>query len=607
ESSSTEVVTVQEALDALEASYARPKAMAAPRPAVALEIDDHELLELARNAKNGALFRQLYDQGDTSRYQHEDGTTDDSGAEMGLCNLLAFWCAGDEVRMDRLFRGSALMRDKWERADYRERTLNKAILGQTAFYEPSISVQVKQPTLRVVEGGRNGNHPQEGRASVVNVVSVVTSSRIPEAPKNLEPEALYGLAGDVVRAIEPHTEAHPAALLFSFLTRAGCTFGPKAHVYRDGGRHAGNEFTCLVGTSGVSRKGTAGRRIEEVFKYGEDHQYKKNNTINCNWTILSTCHGLGSGESLVASLCDEEGALGADDLRRLVMEEEFSKVLKVMRREGSTLSENLRSAWDAGVLASRTKGKKMEARGAHVSVMGHITLDELKIELGQSALWNGFANRFLWVCTQRAHLLPRGGGKAPIASSVYQLHEVLKIARMVEEVDFDDQVHEMWDGGGLYALLTERPSGLFGAVTSRAECHVTRLALIYCLLDKEQVIRRPHLLAALACWEYSEQSCRYIFGSATGNEYADQIEEWLREVYPGYLTRQEIRDKFLRNAPAGRIADGLDLLESSERAMRSKLETKGRPAEIWTWNQLRRNDLNDGNDGSPLKRARQLV
>ncbi|MBA2704786.1 MAG: hypothetical protein H0U60_13155, partial [Blastocatellia bacterium] len=41
ESSSTEVVTVQEALDALEASYARPKAMAAPRPAVALEIDDH--------------------------------------------------------------------------------------------------------------------------------------------------------------------------------------------------------------------------------------------------------------------------------------------------------------------------------------------------------------------------------------------------------------------------------------------------------------------------------------------------------------------------------------------------------------------------------------
>ena len=47
-------------------------------------------------------------------------------------------------------------------------------------------------------------------------------------------------------------------------------------------------------------------------------------------------------------------------------------------------------------------------------------------------------------------------------------------------------------------------SGLYGAVTSRAEAQVVRLSLIYALLDCSPVIRQEHLLAALALWEYCE-------------------------------------------------------------------------------------------------------
>ena len=50
-----------------------------------------------------------------------------SEADMGLCMLLAFWTDADAFQMDRLFRQSALYRQKWERTKYREETINRAI------------------------------------------------------------------------------------------------------------------------------------------------------------------------------------------------------------------------------------------------------------------------------------------------------------------------------------------------------------------------------------------------------------------------------------------------------------------------------------------------
>ena len=59
-----------------------------------------------------------------------------SEADAALCSMLAFWCGGDMEQMDRLFRQSALMRDKWLRDDYRESTLRKAVAMCTDFYKP---------------------------------------------------------------------------------------------------------------------------------------------------------------------------------------------------------------------------------------------------------------------------------------------------------------------------------------------------------------------------------------------------------------------------------------------------------------------------------------
>lgn len=90
--------------------------------------DDREIIERASRARNGAKFEALW-AGDTSGH---DG--DDSRADLALCSSLAFWAGPDPARIDALFRQSGLMREKWERDDYRERTITTAISGQRDFY-----------------------------------------------------------------------------------------------------------------------------------------------------------------------------------------------------------------------------------------------------------------------------------------------------------------------------------------------------------------------------------------------------------------------------------------------------------------------------------------
>ncbi len=85
------------------------------------ELNDLDIIKTARRAKNAEKFNKLYDKGDISDYGSH------SEADMALCNYLAFYSQGDEYAIDRLFRKSALYRDKWDRDDYRESTIQKAI------------------------------------------------------------------------------------------------------------------------------------------------------------------------------------------------------------------------------------------------------------------------------------------------------------------------------------------------------------------------------------------------------------------------------------------------------------------------------------------------
>jgi hypothetical protein len=115
-----------------------------PRPAVGERLSDQEILTKASLADNGEKFRQLW-AGDTSGYEHDDNEGH-SEADLALCSMLAFWTGPDPERIDALFHQSGLYREKWERADYRERTIARALDGKAEFYEPERTALLKDNT-----------------------------------------------------------------------------------------------------------------------------------------------------------------------------------------------------------------------------------------------------------------------------------------------------------------------------------------------------------------------------------------------------------------------------------------------------------------------------
>lgn len=104
-----------------------------PTPAQPVNLDDAELLARAIAAKNGARFAALW-QGDTSAHSSR------SEADYALVGALLFWTAGDVARVDRLFRSSGLMREKWDArrgaSTYGALTIAHCASGQTQFYTP---------------------------------------------------------------------------------------------------------------------------------------------------------------------------------------------------------------------------------------------------------------------------------------------------------------------------------------------------------------------------------------------------------------------------------------------------------------------------------------
>jgi hypothetical protein len=101
----------------------KPKAKGKAKAGASLP--DDELIERALKANDGGRFGRLWEG------QWEKLYPSQSEADLALCMKLAFWTDRDPARMDALFRCSGLMRDKWNRDDYRERTIETALARQT--------------------------------------------------------------------------------------------------------------------------------------------------------------------------------------------------------------------------------------------------------------------------------------------------------------------------------------------------------------------------------------------------------------------------------------------------------------------------------------------
>jgi hypothetical protein len=521
---------------------------------------DEEVIEKAR-AENGGKFDRLWC-GDMSDYGDDHSAADD-----GFVHKLYSYTQ-DEEQILRIHAMSGLHRSQksGRRSDYLQRSINRARENVTWFYQWPHVVQLRP----------HGNGGSDAYPSFVSFVPE------PASWPKLAGEALYGLPGDIVRSIEPHTEADPVAVLANQLVAFGNASGRGAFLRVGSDVHYLKLNIGLVGETSKGRKGMSWGNVRELM-----------HATDSEWVTERVLHGLSSGEGLIHAVRDRvEGENkdgekvvvdpGVQDKRLLVLEAELAGVLKVMSREGNTLSPVIRQAWDDDTLQVMTRNNPMKAAGAHVSLVGHITKAELLRHLSETEAANGFANRFIWLMVKRSKELPFGGEwyKVETASLLRRLSSALKFASAPATITWGDNAQAIWRE--VYGPLSAGKPGLFGAVVSRAEAQVVRLAALYAVMDESYEIRREHLLAALALWDYAEQSARYIFGDATGDPVADQILEALRAAGQTGMTRTEISNLFKRNRSADQIARALENLLKLGRVRRElEKDTGGRAAERW--------------------------
>jgi hypothetical protein len=251
-----------------------------------------------------------------------------------------------------------------------------------------------------------------------------------------------------------------------------------------------------------------------------------------------------------------------------------------MERHGNTLSPVIRSAWDGLPLQTLTKNSPAKATGTHISIVAHITMDELKTRLTRTDMANGLANRFLFCLVKRSRFLPYGGhvDAATMAKLGERFKEAVEFAKHVGRVKMTGAAAEAW--ARAYEELSADQPGLLGAITARAEAQVIRLSLIYALLDQKTEIDTAHLEAAMAVWAYCDASAYLIFRDRVGDPIADDILTALRRSSTG-MTRTAISDLFGRNRAASQIGAALALLLRLGRVHFEQEQTRGRPVETW--------------------------
>ncbi|MGH3147294.1 MAG: DUF3987 domain-containing protein [Rubrobacter sp.] len=214
-------------------------------------LSDDEVVQKALSASNGERFARLW-AGDTSGYGSH------SEADLALCRMLAFWAGGDAARIEALFRQSHLYRVKWERPDYRRRTIEMAFEGDE-FY--SLGARHEAPA------GRDGKDATGGRSE-----GWPQARTLPEAvefPVEVLPPECRALVREAVGALgcAPELVALPALATLS--SAVGAT---RVIEIKRGWREGTTFYIAVVASPGAMKSPAAKVALAPVHEKQEDHK-----------------------------------------------------------------------------------------------------------------------------------------------------------------------------------------------------------------------------------------------------------------------------------------------------------------------------------------------
>ena len=387
------------------------------------------------------------------------------------------------------------------------------------------------------------------------------------------PEIYTGILGEITMAAEPGTEADPVGILGSLLTMASVDIGPSPYVQVGNDRHPLLIWSLLFGRTGSGRKGGATQTAALFARQACPH-----------YGDYATS-GLSSGEGLIECIRDGDGDKdeGVKDKRLLCTETEFGTVMARAARDGSTLAEVCRQAWNGEALSVLNR-KRFRASSSHVGIIGHIAPKDFSRRLAAADLAAGTYNRYLPLYVERSKRLPIPSGidAREVGQLGARLGEGLRAAHGITRLQMDGEATQLWCDE-LYEEFTaaDDEEQAWAEFMRRAAPYCLRIAGVYAVLDERRLIGKADLIAAGALVRYSTASARYVLGDQPRDPRLARLIREITAAGEAGLTRTQISALFGRNLPA-MLLDKLlaDLLNSGGYEV-IEIQSGGRPAQAY--------------------------
>ncbi|MFF7588641.1 DUF3987 domain-containing protein [Kitasatospora purpeofusca] len=404
-------------------------------------------------------------------------------------------------------------------------------------------------------------------------------------------EAYAGLAGRIVRHVEPMTEADNAGMLASLFAGFSAMIGngPKVRVGRR--RQSLAIWSLMMGPTGEGRKGTATDEVEEFLRVAEPKFFEGKN--------VST--SLNTGEGLIYSVRDhrpkkvkdpetgeweEELTGGVDDKRLLVIATEYVNVMS--KSGGGILGGVLRDAWDGKNLVIKTKESET-ASGAHIVVLGHVTPDEFDAKMKPSDLAGGSYNRFLTWYVHKDKDVPIpphiDEWEETTDALAEELRAAVESAKKVTEVTLTAPAQKLYVDK-LYGELSYRDETdpVIKEFVQRHVPYLMRLAAVYALMDQRDKIGVKDLKAAKAVLDYCLASTAFLRKNRAvpvnrqWENAKENVKLHLEDAGEKGMTRMDLMKLTHYNFSGDRFTE----LMASVGAVESKVARGGRPTRMYS-------------------------
>jgi len=509
---------------------------------------------------------------------------DRSAADMALFNVSAIHRISDpdtqaipQAILDD-FRSSVIFREKeWgHRSEWLlKNTISKALqyaqekVGSSSVEAPKVSVPPSD-----ILGADSDLYPESRYRMSPEELAAQEDAEYPvyklheSAGPDFDDALLYGPIGAVARRICQFSEAHAPTVYLNLIVSFGSMFGRGPYFNIDATKHYTNENIANVAPTSEGRKGTCSDAAEFFLRMISPAFMDRNNVS-----------GFASSQAVIAQIKDSSTyqirdrktsafktvlVPGVEDKRLCIRENELSGLFKLLADSKNRAGELFRNAWDGKPLSNKVSGKTDEGehrslvcREPHVSIIGSTTPSLAKSTLPVGVDKSGDGNRFIWCFTKRIQLCPHGGPPIDWASETIEyagvtVHLLVYLQQMLNEA-YEPRLIPLTRAASKFCthlylrLENDRRIDFLGGMTRRAAAHIRRLAMILCLIDRENAVDVKHLQAAEAIWDFSQESARFIFKGYSLDQ--EKILRAAAEKNEG-LTLTDVHELFKRHKSA---------------------------------------------------------